>query len=64
MDPDGMYADTPLFWWNDGTLTMTVKGFAVELSRGWYDALCHNLERRPVRNEGIKGEANRGRNGC
>ena len=31
MDPDGMYADTPLFWWDGDTLTMTVKGFTVEL---------------------------------
>ena len=40
---------------------MTVKGFAVELPRGWYDTLCHNLERRLVRDEGIDGEANRRR---
>ena len=40
---------------------MAVKGFAVELPRGWHDTLCHNLERRLVRDEGINGEANRGR---
>lgn len=60
MDPDGMYADILLSCWNGDTLTMIVKGFAVELPRGWHDALCHNLERRLVRDEGIKGEANRG----
>ena len=40
---------------------MTVKGFAVELPRGWHDALCDNLERRLDRDEGMKGEANRRR---